>query len=285
MYYRLYWIVDDMSNRETITVNGFPVHRHRVMSRSTYDTLSVDLNTALMSSKNVVKVQVEPYLRAAGAHLTVYPQQFTAEVTCDTTWGGGRGPTVAGTKIPPAEVDSAHAAWSRSARRQWQTYRETAGAAALDSLRAWARRHPMTVRTTFDNEQGPDFSDLFEEAPIIEGTPTDSARLRAYAMHLRDLMAAKDTTQMFVEAWPRLSDGGYSRSEARSLIATNWFAFPWRLNISSQDLGLEKWADGRVWELYRKENHQPLFVAGKQRRTGLLDIYVAEVDDSLRVVR
>ncbi len=276
-----------MSGREVITANGFPVYRQQVLSRGTYDTLSIDLNTALIGESNVIEMQIQPHVRGFGRNLTVYPQRFRAEVTCDTTWGGGRGPTVAGTKIPPAEVDSAHAAWSRSARRQWQTYRETvAPGAALDSLRAWARRHPMTVQTTFDNEQGPDFSDLFEEAPVIEGTPPDSARLRAYAMHLRDLMAAKDTSALFREFRPSIEDA-YVRLQARGASYTKSEVFtsnrnhlvfddPAVLDFDQKEVGLRAWSNKRIWELYRIPS-DPLLRN--------LSVYVAEVNDTLRVVR
>ena len=147
------------------------------------------------------------------------------------------------------------------------------------------------VRTTFDNEQGPDFSDLFEEAPIIEGTPTDSARLRAYAMHLRDLMAAKDTLNIYRAHKPRFDDIQFSASKALDVIGRNWLAPDWRLEFQASDVALRKWSDGRIWEIYREDEvsralrKQALFLAGEERLQTWHTVYVAEVNDSLRVVR
>jgi hypothetical protein len=243
--------------------------------------------TALVRGRNRVEIEVDPWVEAHEAGLRIGDIKMSARVSINSPdVPDAEEIVVHGTRIPPAEVDSAHAAWSQSARRQWQTYRETVGAAALDSLRAWARRHPMTVRTTFDNEQGPDFSDLFEEAPIIEGTPADSARLRAYAMHLRDLMAAKDTSALFREFRPSIEDA-YVRLQARGASYTKAEVFtsnrnhlvfddPAVLDFDQKRVGLRAWSNKRVWELYRIPS-DPLLRN--------LSVYVAEVNDTLRVVR
>lgn len=48
---------------------------------------------------------------------------------------------------------------------------------------------------------------------------------------------------------------------------------------------MRRWAGGRVWELYRADSSEEFFVAGEVRQTAVLDIYVAEVDEELKVVR
>ena len=55
------------------------------------------------------------------------------------------------------------------------------------------------------------------------------------------------------------------------------------LDFDDDNIQLQKWADGRIWEIWR-EGSDVLFSAedgvGQVR-----DVYVAEIDDTLRVVR
>ena len=292
--------LNTFGGRYTLTINGFPVEREIAPVQATGKDIGARINTALIHGKNTAAIHVRPFVEQRAEDMAIHPidvRLWIARYATDGTYvsvhsssrqnrrqGEEPRPTAFGTSV--AQVDSAHAAWSQSARRQWQTYRETVGAAALDSLRAWARRHPMTVRTTFDNEQGPDFSDLFEEAPIIEGTPADSARLRAYAMHLRDLMATKDTSALFREFRPSIEDA-YVRLQARGASYTKAEVFtsnrnhlvfddPAVLDFDQKRVGLRAWSNKRVWELYRIPS-DPLLRN--------LSVYVAEVNDTLRVVR
>jgi hypothetical protein len=181
--------------------------------------------------------------------------------------------------------------WDEQARKQWKDYRSRMSTPqeALDSIRAWAERNPMTVSTTFDNEAGPDFSRIFEEAPAIEGTPADTARLKDYAMRLRDLMARRDTAALMREFRPTFTDHETgtpaSDDRIRKIIGQNWFSRDWRLDFERRTVRVRRWSEGRVWELYRKASGDPLFVSGTKQKTGLLDVYVAELDGELRVVR
>jgi len=147
----------------------------------------------------------------------------------------------------------------------------------------------MTVSTTFDNEAGPDFSRIFEEAPVIEGTSSDTARLKDYAMRLRGLMARRDTAALREEFRPMFTDyeTGTPASDGRVLeiIEESWFSRDWQLGFDREEVGVRRWSEGRIWELYRKEPRQELFVAGEDQKTGLLDVYVAKLDGELRVVR
>lgn len=156
-------------------------------------------------------------------------------------------------------------------------------------MRAWAERNPLTVSTRFDNEAGPDFSRIFEEAPKLKDTPATRERLKEYAMRLRDLMAEKDTSALFQEARPLFTDHdtgtSYEKDRVLRIIANNWFAQNWRLDFTRDEVGLRRWSSGRVWELYKASTGNELFVAGDEKETGLLDIYVAELDGELKVVR
>jgi hypothetical protein len=143
----------------------------------------------------------------------------------------------------------------------------------------------MTVSTTFDNESGPDFSRIFEEAPVIEGTPADSARLRDYAMHLRDLMIQKDTSALVAEFGPAIRAAyqlggreGESLAQFRSDYRENLVLeqAEEELDFSRGAVRLKRWSGGRVWQLRREE------AEGLLRR---IEVYVAEIGGELRVVR
>jgi hypothetical protein len=192
--------------------------------------------------------------------------------------------------IGRSAVDSAYAAWQEALGPVWTSVlRAEAGgrlgtASAIEAMRDSVAARPFELTATFDNERGPDFSYLFEEAPVIAGTPADSTRLKRYAVDLVDLFTDKDTSAVFDEVYPELRDADYTPVEARRLIAHDWLAFAWR-PIRADDVGLRSWSGGRVWELYRKATGDPLLVAGETQQTGLLEIYVAEVDGELKVVR
>jgi hypothetical protein len=211
--------------------------------------------------------------------------------------------TLRGADITTSQVDSAYRAWTERARAQWAEYRSQGVPGALDSLRAWAERHPLTVSTTFDNEAGPDFSRIFEEAPVIEGTPADSARLRDYAMRLRDLMARKDTAALVEEFLPLLWEGqdslnveqlrsNFTEEQIQS-VREHIVLDDAYLDIRRSDVGLRRWADGRVWELYYEPDGNALFVSrtlreGTEEYTGMggkREVYVAELGGELKVVR
>ena len=303
--------LNTFGGRYTLTINGFPVEREIAPVQATGKDIGARINTALIHGKNTAAIHVRPFVEQRAEDMAIHPidvRLWIARYATDGTYvsvhsssrqnrrqGEEPRPTAFGTSV--AQVDSAHAAWSQSARRQWQTYRETVGAAALDSLRAWARLHPMTVRTTFDNEHGPDFSDLFEEAPIIEGTPADSARLRAYAMHLRNLMENQRADALYQEFLPRNKmlrrengkpplppDTSAYRQEGLKNIRTHWFERDFLTDFQASDIRLTRWVDGRIWQIERG-NGLPLFVTDTIGSRGEISIYVAEINDTLKVVR
>jgi hypothetical protein len=202
-------------------------------------------------------------------------------------------------RITEAEVDSAYEAWRQKARKQWERYRSRFDRGELDSLRAWASRHPMTVSTTFDNENGPDYSRIFEEAPVIR----DTGRLKEYAIQLRDLMARKDTAGLVDEFLPVIWTGrdslilsrlrsNFSEEQIRS-VREHIVMDEAYLDIERADVGMRRWVGGRVWELYYKPDGNALFAArslreGTPEYTGSgrkRPVYVAELGGDLKVVR
>lgn len=147
----------------------------------------------------------------------------------------------------------------------------------------------MTVSTTFDNKAGPDFSRIFEEAPVLKDTLATRDRLKDYALHLQDLMAAKDTMAL-MEEFGSAIDGRFrigsplSRSEFFERNREAIVLKDVTVDFSRADLRLRPWSEGRGWQIWRREGvNQALF----QRPSGssLGKTYVAEIDGALKVVR
>lgn len=294
----------DFAGNYTLLINGFPVSRLPVMGRTAGQTVGASVQTGLIGEGNTASVQVKPYLARSEDALKVGPIEFEAWVQRDT--GDERLPDV---EITAGQVDSAYAAWTRRAEEQWQGYLrweevwleahpDSAATlswrrgGALDSLRVWAARHPLTVSATFDNETGPDFSALFEEAPVIEGTPQDTSRLIDYAMRLRDLFQRRDATAIYRTQQPKFAAIYFSEDQALSAIRGNWFSYDWWFDFERQDVELRKWSGGRVWELYRRDRKamqtgkRALLLAGKGGRLATWhEVYVAEIGGELKVVR
>jgi hypothetical protein len=144
---------------------------------------------------------------------------------------------------------------------------------------------PFELAATFDNERGPDFSYLFEEAPVI----TDTTRLVDYALQLRDWFEAEDESAL-LNAF-HVSDDGSPVTKAerdaedqqfRQDLQNIWFDSTLKLGFTREDLRVEKWVDGRIWRIYRAPN-QPLIEA--ESGIHMSSIYVAEVGGELKVVR
>ena len=287
-YFRLNYV--DMWGVATVTINGFPVHESGGGRIVANPPLRLALATGLVRGENDVQVAVEPMiLRPAQDGVRTGPVRLGGQVVR----GYSSQTSVDGGQLSVAAVDSAHAAWAERATGRFDSLRSigVGRSAALDSVRTWARAHPMTVSVTFDNAAGPDFSALFEEAPVIAGTAADSARLRDYAMRLSDHFAERDTQAIYRHHAPKFDAIGFSKQEAMDVIATDWLTFHWRTDVRRADVGMTRWAGGRIWELYRTDERsrstgkQGLLYAGEQAFTTWHAVYVAEMDGDLRVVR
>jgi hypothetical protein len=189
---------EDVAGIVEVLINGFPVNR-RGGSVTNNPVIPLDLNTALVGTDNKLTIRVEPRLYE-GQKLSITEVKVYGKVTRDEE---GRYP-VPGARITEAEVDSAYRSWSKQARKRWASYQSSVDRGTFDSMKVWVERHPLTVAATFDNEAGPDFSRIFEEAPRLPDTPNTRERLKDYAMHLWDLMAEKDTAALVEEFRPAI---------------------------------------------------------------------------------
>ena len=278
----------------TMTINGFPVDRF-TMGRRRADTLCPWLETGLIGEGNELALRIEPHLSVQGSKLQL--GDVLLALHARRMGKGPQLPPLSLAKRTQQDVWAAYKKWGNALLPIWRDYleRQRADRAAnpdrapwaLDSMRAYVRQHPLVISMRFENRYGPDFSGLFEEAPIIEGTPADTARLTRYALHLRDLMAAKDTAALYEEFRIAFEDSYTSsvpkptKEGRRDHLASNrehivLSGLVDELDFDERSVRARKWAGGRVWELYRRPD-QPLLRN--------VPVYVAEVDGSLKVVR
>ena len=285
--------VQDVHGQIIVLLNGFPVYETGFGMKS-HDHIDLPMNTALVGEGNRYALRVEPWMSRSEKHLSIGEAEAWVSRNEETE--------VEGSRISGSVVDSTYEEWREKARKQWEEYREWEKewlkenpgrkdsitwkeGGALDSMRAWASRNPLTVTTTFDNEAGPDFSRVFEEAPVLEDTPATRNRLKDYAMHLRDLMAEKDTSALVEEFRPSIE---YSYQQGkREGESLEEFISMYReklvlegaekeLDFSREEVRLHQWSEGRVWQLRRAD------AEGLLRR---IKVYVAELDGELKVVR
>ena len=295
---------EDVAGIVEILINGFPVERGGG-SVTNNPIVPLDLNTALIGEGNKLTIRVEPRILRGGG-LSISTVKVYGKVTRDYE---GEYP-VSGAKITESEVDSAYEAWKKQARAKWAEYREWEKqwlkkhpeakekitwkeGGALDSIRAWAERNPLTVTTTFDNEAGPDFSRIFEEAPRLLDRPATRRRLKDYAIQLRNLLRTGDAEGIYRQIRPSISEetGWFKvtrsgrRDSALAQIQEEWVQ-DFRTDFSRSDVRLRRWSEGRVWELSvlrPEEGRRPFFSEGPH--SSYLKVYVAEIDGQLRVVR
>ena len=311
--YKMELRLTDLAGHFRVMINGFPVEEPATMMRMSGSDITARLNTALVGKGNEASVSTMPFLTRSGSDLNIGTVKMKAEVVAGES-------LVEGAQITEAEVDSAYRTWTKRARKQWTEYLEwekqwleehpdssgtitARDGGALDSMRQWTARNRLTVSATFDNEAGPDFSRIFEEAPVLEDTPSTRKRLKDYAMHLRDLMAGKDTAGLTQEFLPVLWTGkdsldvsdlrsNFSEEQIQSvrehIVMENAY-----LDFARPEVGLRRWAGGRVWELYYEPDGKALFGArtfreGTPEYTGSgrkREVYVAELGGRLKVVR
>jgi hypothetical protein len=189
-------------------------------------------------------------------------------------------------------VDSAFAAWQASLDPVWTSVlrAEAAGrlgtGSAIEAMRDSVAARPFELTATFDNERGPDFSALFEEAPVI----TDTSRLIDYALQLRRLIRDGDGVSFYREVRPAVHaaarmDGDDPEPEEQAIDRwrrdannnRNWFGrTDDRAGFARADVRVQSWSGGRVWEVSR-QNGEALFLGW--------EVFVAERDGQLRVVR
>ena len=326
--YMLLFSVDDVSGAFAVKANGFPLNRDPVLARSTDDELAVELTPALVSGLNAASVEVVPILARTGPDgrgLTAAPVRFGLEVFRGADDDGTGGAWLDETAVTADSTAALFEAYVSALRVRWAGWvasedslfavdpsvraryeralddvdRAYGWGPALDSARAWVVRHPFEVATRFVRPGGagrpsdgaPSFDAVFRDAPVIAGTPADSAALRAYAVRLRDLVAAGDGAALYDEFAPALRDNGALHGLPPlpdDTLRARWAAGPsgWAgghpAPLAPSEVGLRSWAGGRVWELYRPGADGLL-----QGRDGgpYTEVYVGEVDGALRVVR
>ncbi len=293
-----YWLnvkVDQFKGSYTLLCNGFPVKKMWVNIIETNDEWAAKMQTALIGKGNVASIRIRPFLRHTGEQLTIGTAELEAWVEIEES----RESYVPLHRVKGAEgegrlraktVDSAFVNWEERAQREWKRLlkKKSTPREAYTQLKTWRWKNPIEITTTsFENRHGPDFSRIFEEAPVI----SDTARLKDYAMQLRDLFESQDTLALYQVHKPKFEAIDFSRPKALETIGTNWLKYDWHLDFDRSDLAARRWAGGRVWEIYRDDalsdqlSKEALLLAGEDRLATWHAVYVAEIDGELKVVR
>jgi hypothetical protein len=293
-YFRLKYV--DKWGLATLTINGFPEHQSGAGRTYQNPVLSIGLQSGLVRGENTVRIQVEPTTLRHGDALWFPTVRLHGQVTGD--YHGDQ--PIPGAAITEAQVDSAYAKWKKRAEAAWARFLRSEAAwleanpdrgweitwrsgGALDSMWAWSRENPVIVSTTFENEAGPDFSDIFVEAPVL----TDTVRIRDYAIYLRDRMAARDTLALF-EAFRRAYADLYlihpqpgSVEEDRDILMDAVVMDGLDLDFERNDIWLRKWSGGRVWQATNRGDYFFRAADSGEYR----EVFIAEIDGELQVVR
>lgn len=148
---------------------------------------------------------------------------------------------------------------------------------------------PQTFVFLFDTE-GPEFAAELRDAEPHD----DEAALRDYAIHIRDISAAGNATDLVAEMEPKLQAYAHAYDETRDAFHANLFPglrdefLPLGIEAAFErdDVELESCCGGRVWAL-RRPGGLPLLQTPptEEGDTSQMEIFVAPREGELRIVR
>lgn len=152
----------------------------------------------------------------------------------------------------------------------------------------------VELELAFDSEDVPSFRERLREAPVVD----DEEELRDYAMELRDALEERRTDDLYEEfevkfeeydrAFPSRAPDD-SRAWFRQHATESLFeeSARQRFDFTRDDLLLEPWAGGRVWELgvERDDTSREFVLVEDDEGTFVMDVYVGDVAGDLRIVR
>jgi len=154
---------------------------------------------------------------------------------------------------------------------------------------------PFTMEVVFSSTDVPSFANRFIDGSVVE----DSSRLIDYGVHLRDLLREK-RAEDFYHGEYSVKDQDYNRAYPWDKMESgDWFiqgelreaVFPNgpMLDFDREDIGIRKWCEGRVWELYVEDGSpfgRPFIkTKGLQGDVLIIEIFVAEIDGQLTIIR
>lgn len=152
----------------------------------------------------------------------------------------------------------------------------------------------VELELTFDSEDVPSFRDRLVEAAVVE----DEERVRDYAMELRDALRSRRIDDLYEAFEVKFEE--YDRAFPSRAPDDNreWFrqhagetlfdeSGRQRFDFTRDDLLLERWAGGRVWELgvERDDTSREFVLVEDDEGIFTMDVYVGEVAGELRIVR
>jgi len=147
---------------------------------------------------------------------------------------------------------------------------------------------PLEHTISFDNE-GPAFPNRFLEADIID----DEERLLRYAKQLLALMKNREAEGLYREFKPKMDDYNVAYPTEATDDAV---AFPQFLQeqffpdgpitkIEKEEIGLRRWCEGRIWELYVKPDQALFSTSGLNAQDFEIQVFVGLDHEELKVIR
>jgi len=146
---------------------------------------------------------------------------------------------------------------------------------------------PVTLTASFDNT-GPAF-----RARLVDAEPFDDREaLLDYAIKLRDLFAAGDVDALVAENEPKAIDHAAAyyhdapqEANLRDHLQNDILANSPDTDFERGDVEPVPHCDGRIWELQRDGGPELIETAPAGEGVFVIDIYVAPVDGTLKIVR
>jgi hypothetical protein len=149
-------------------------------------------------------------------------------------------------------------------------------------IRKGEQKPPVTVSHPFINEVL-DFSAELLDAPPFE----DAEAVVDYALHLRNLMAARDVEGLLAEYEPKAHVWVRAYAKAYQHLANNtrkglekFIGSSPRLDFDRDDLLVRPYCGGRIWGLHQRND-----VMFTRNNRGWIALFVALREGTLRVVR
>jgi hypothetical protein len=243
-----------------LLLNGFPL-----MSLSstddTPDSFAPPINPYLAGKRNTVEIEIRPAVRDDGTEVPLTKADFEMDVR-EYHKGGivepGGGKLVTKFSMPA------------SVRRRLKKGKKL--------------KQPLKFTHRFANGGGIDFS-----AELLDASPfTDREAVVNYAMHLRDIIAKGDVDGLMAEYEPKGRTWMAAYGKSHELLAGNtrkglvkFIKRKPELTFGPNDVIVQPWCGGRIWELRRKGRKEFL----QTPDGGWLKAFVGLRNGELRVVR
>ena len=291
-----YYLHLQVSNANTLTtVNGLWLD-----SIEGSGTHSSPINHRLIGSDNTVRVKVSepaPETKPGQNSNVSVPSDAKVKLSIKTPEGKAVSPET-GDVVAQTTLEDVIEARRSKRKESFKHKIKNATESEKKDLRENRERHldiefPIELELSFDSTGVPAFDTLLSESPVIE----KKAALKAYGMKLKTLLEKRKldafTNQMerkfrdYSKAY-RTDGTPNPRRGFRKMLENMYYPGDTFLDFNRDDLNLKRWCGGRIWEIEvdRDSSGNSSFLhSSKDSSIYSMDIFVARIDGSLRIVR